>query len=521
LEKTKIELRSALKIVEMMKEDIAKDATLTANDFHMASGNSEGIQIHINRQRKEKNEANKLKNHSETYVSPRNSYEVLPNLNELGKHNEATKEKTHKYSKAGKNHKQEEIIPERNNNLKGSENVQRMNHIPVIVNGAIMTDNKKELTKGMINKYSRGYYNNIRKYGTKSVNSTTTSQKIVNSNIPKQTETAIQRNRKILIIWDSHARGLANKIKDELGDVFTVTGITKPNADIKGITSSLSVSRDNLTKEDIIIVIGGTKDISKNEAKEGLHSIKAFLHRTINTNVIILGAPHRYDLQAIYRTVLKKAKRIQFEKQVITAVNKPKKIWDIINNELGKYNRIRDNIEIQNGMNVITNPLSIAERFNSYFIDIIMELKGDINMLNLDNGIVNYYSNSFYLVPVTDHEVEKTIKNLKNAYLMGVDGFSEIIIKNCGPYLMKPLVYIFNLSFQSGIFPDMLKVAKIIPIHKNGDQRIIANYRPISILSVFSKILEKIMYKRLISFLHKNNILSNEQFVLDKATQRN
>jgi carbonic anhydrase len=88
------------------------------------------------------------------------------------------------------------------------------------------------------------------------VNSTTSSQKIVNSNIPKQTETAIQRNRKILIIGDSHARGLANKIKDELGDVFTVTGIVKPNADIEGITSSLNVSRDNLTKEEIIIVIG-------------------------------------------------------------------------------------------------------------------------------------------------------------------------------------------------------------------------------------------------------------------------
>jgi hypothetical protein len=218
------------------------------------------------------------------------------------------------------------------------------------------------------------------------------------------------------------------------------------------------------------------------------------------------------NYQAIYRTVLKEEKRIQLEKQVITAINKPKKMWDIINNELGKYNRIRDNIEIQNGMNVITNPLSIAERFNSYFIDIIMELKGDSNMLNLDYGIVNYYSNSFYLVPVTDHEVEKTIKNFKNSYSMGVDGFPETIIKNCGPYLIKPLVYIFNLSFQSGIFPDMLKVAKIIPIHKNGDQRIIANYRPISILSVFSKILEKIMYKRLISFLHKNNILSNEQF---------
>jgi hypothetical protein len=58
----------------MMKEDIAKDATLTANDLHMASSNSEGIQIHTNRQRKEKKEANKLRDHSETYVSPGRSF---------------------------------------------------------------------------------------------------------------------------------------------------------------------------------------------------------------------------------------------------------------------------------------------------------------------------------------------------------------------------------------------------------------------------------------------------------------
>jgi hypothetical protein len=111
--------------------------------------------------------------------------------------------------------------------------------------------------------------------------------------------------------------------------------------------------------------------------------------------------------------------------------------------------------------------------------------------------------------------------NLKNSYSIGHDGFPEIIIKKCRFHLIKPFVHIFNLSFESGTFPDMLKLSKIIPIPKNGDERVIANYRPISILSVFSKILEKIMYKRLISFLHKNNNCLTFSLVSDKANQRN
>jgi hypothetical protein len=59
------------------------------------------------------------------------------------------------------------------------------------------------------------------------------------------------------------------------------------------------------------------------------------------------------------------------------------------------------------------------------------------------------------------------------------------MLKKCRLYLIKPLVYIFNLSFESGTFPDMLKLSKIIPIPKNGDERVISNHRPISILSVF------------------------------------
>jgi hypothetical protein len=110
---------------------------------------------------------------------------------------------------------------------------------------------------------------------------------------------AVANNRlrhKILIIGDSHVRGLAGNINSRLSETFNVMGSIKPNADIEGITSSLHTSEEYFTKKDVIIFYGGTKDISKNESRKGFHSLKAFIQRTDNTNVILLRAPLRYDL---------------------------------------------------------------------------------------------------------------------------------------------------------------------------------------------------------------------------------
>ena len=84
-----------------------------------------------------------------------------------------------------------------------------------------------------------------------------------------------------------------------------------------------------------------------------------------------------------------------------------------------------------------------------------------------------------------------------------------ISISSCG---QKPLSQIINESFQSGIFPDKMKLAKVIPLFKKGCSVTASNYRPISLLSVFSKITEKVMYKRLNDFLEKHSILYSFQF---------
>ena len=79
-------------------------------------------------------------------------------------------------------------------------------------------------------------------------------------------------------------------------------------------------------------------------------------------------------------------------------------------------------------------------------------------------------------------------------------------------YIAVPLCDIVNESFSSGIIPDMMKLAKVIPLYKKNSPEVPSNYRPISLLSVFSKIVEKLMHNRLYSFLEKYDILYSLQF---------
>ena len=82
--------------------------------------------------------------------------------------------------------------------------------------------------------------------------------------------------------------------------------------------------------------------------------------------------------------------------------------------------------------------------------------------------------------------------------------------------MVQILIYLFNKSLEQGIFPNPLKFSKVIPIHKGGSLFEMANYRPISLLPIFSKILEKLMYNRVIDFINKHEILYKNQFGFQK-----
>jgi lysophospholipase L1-like esterase len=105
------------------------------------------------------------------------------------------------------------------------------------------------------------------------------------------------KDHKVILIGDSHARELADKISKYLGNSYEITGYVNPGTGLEVITNSAKNEIDNLTQKDVVIVCGGANNVSKNESVKGLKCVTQFVQHRRNTNVIIMKAPHRFDLE--------------------------------------------------------------------------------------------------------------------------------------------------------------------------------------------------------------------------------
>ena len=110
------------------------------------------------------------------------------------------------------------------------------------------------------------------------------------------------------------------------------------------------------------------------------------------------------------------------------------------------------------------------------------------------------------------NELKEAFFSLKTNKSPGYDEISSNVIINCFSELNDPLKYLFEKSIEKGVFPDALKIARVTPLFKGGDPSNISNYRPISVLPCFSKILERIMYNRLHKYLSTEKLLYSKQF---------
>jgi len=104
------------------------------------------------------------------------------------------------------------------------------------------------------------------------------------------------------------------------------------------------------------------------------------------------------------------------------------------------------------------------------------------------------------------------LKQLQPKHSLDPSNIPMFLLKKLGHQICMPLKHIVNLSLQSGEIPLSMKTAKVIPLLKSGDPSDVNNYRPISLLSSFGKILEKIVANKLVFFLESNNLLSKNQF---------
>ena len=164
----------------------------------------------------------------------------------------------------------------------------------------------------------------------------------------------------------------------------------------------------------------------------------------------------------------------------------------------------------------ITDHKEIADQFNIFFSNIGSTLsetiKLDDSTLAFTDHLNNPTKNRFNFSKITEKETLTIINNLKSKNSSGKDEISNKLLKSIKCEISKPLTIIINQSLKTGIFPDALKVAKVKPLFKKGDNCCLNNYRPISVLPTISKIFERVMYIQLYTFFNVNNLLSEQQY---------
>jgi len=163
----------------------------------------------------------------------------------------------------------------------------------------------------------------------------------------------------------------------------------------------------------------------------------------------------------------------------------------------------------------ISDPHEISHAFNNYFNKLGYNQNSkskSTSSVTYNDYLTEFAEQQFCFVHVSEHSIEKVIDKLVPKSSEGMDGLSVRFLKLVHKPLLKPLKIIVNQMFSTGIFPDRLKVAKIVPCYKKSDEHKIENYRPISILPSLSKIFEKIMLQQLHEHFTCHNLYFDGQY---------
>ena len=204
-----------------------------------------------------------------------------------------------------------------------------------------------------------------------------------------------------------------------------------------------------------------------------------------------------------------------FSKLIPKYKNNIKKTWQVIKEVIGKEKYKQKSLpkKILVDKKSITETESIAENFNKYFTQTGPNLAKDIGTSTKSfNEYIKKHDTTQPEKVISVNELKDAFFSLKINKSTGYDDISFNVVKKCFGVLHKPLLHIFNLSLQTGIFPDKLKITRVTPLLKGGENYKLGNYRPIFVLACFLKILEKNMYNHLYKYLTDNSILYKNQF---------
>ena len=168
---------------------------------------------------------------------------------------------------------------------------------------------------------------------------------------------------------------------------------------------------------------------------------------------------------------------------------------------------------LNNNNRCITNYQQITEEFNEFFLNISPALANKIPSSNICHPVTDPSSqqNSFFMEPTSPIEVYRELMHLKENKANGPENIPTKYIKLASELIATALSHIFNQCLLEGKFPKKLKIAKIKPIHKSEPKELTTNYRPISMLSPFAKVFERLTNRRLTSYLSEFSIIKQEQ----------
>ena len=241
------------------------------------------------------------------------------------------------------------------------------------------------------------------------------------------------------------------------------------------------------------------------------------LHNTpLNTDEYINKKINLTTYNRILKQNIRLAKKQYYEICFSNYKNDIKKTWGMIKDILNK-NKQKDELPIEFSINGVleSNTVKIADEFNKYFVNIGPSLASKIVQPER-NTFKDYltcpFSEEFQFQLINSNTVRKTINSLKTKSTCGFDRMSNKLLKNLIDELVEPLTLIINQVFMTGIFPDQLKIAKVLPIYKKGDIHYFENYRPISILPSVSKVIERVIHNQLHEHFTKHKLYYDSQY---------
>ena len=257
-----------------------------------------------------------------------------------------------------------------------------------------------------------------------------------------------------------------------------------------------------------------TKDLHKLKIKKERLYRKFMCSKSTSDQSLSNQAKNKYFYE------LKKTRNKFYKDLFEKHRNNMKATWRAINKLLGKNKTSGCKSLIINN-ETITDPTIIADSFNTYFTTVATDIRNKLPhpTKNFTEFLPsNSPQFSLFFTPTDPYETKSIINKLKSKMSTGTDNKPTIVLKHLPDNFICALSHVFNRSMAEGVFPKKFKHAKVIPIYKrNGRRSNTENYRPVSLLNNLSKVLEKLIYKRLISFLNKNNFFCDKQFGFQKG----